>query len=350
MKTAFPRIMEMLDGPSFREAVGEWAKIIEQGGVRALELAVENRTLKQRDLAVFLCVPMQISCAQLDSRVATMEHDICRLLGALGTEAVRGAFRNKLLADGHLEDTRYEIAAAATCIDFLDANTLSLEAPLVGSTRNTDICGLRQGKEHRLEVTVIHDDWPPSESLPNILSGCCHKAHLSRTMESQEWDDIRSPGTRAFGDPPGRPRSREHPPSTKIWHILDQKRKQFSLHERAVNVIVLGKPNTVFDDAVEDSLFGVQYAEKPILPDGTMGELVYLRKHNGPFTPEIYLKVPEDVARFVDPFRIVSAVWLLRLLSYGPISKVFVNPNASCPLSDTDKEEIERLGMIRGER
>ena len=78
-------------------------------------------------------------------------------------QQVRAAYRDKLLVGGikPFTDVRYEIGAAAGASAWLDAGSMQLEAGLDGGEKNSDLAGKRNGVDVRLEVRVVHDDWPP---------------------------------------------------------------------------------------------------------------------------------------------------------------------------------------------
>jgi hypothetical protein len=99
-----------------------------------------------------------------DNVADELERGLVKVVGAVGVPAARAAYRDKLLISDPRQfiDVRYEISAAGGSVDFFDAGTLKLEQGIGAAKRNSDMKGMRRGKPVRMEVRVVHDDWPPS--------------------------------------------------------------------------------------------------------------------------------------------------------------------------------------------
>lgn len=98
-----------------------------------------------------------------DGSAEEMERHLKAVVAAVGLAAARTAFANKLQTanERSILDVRYEIAAAAGAATLMDAGTLKLEAPIGVHAKNSDILGCRNGARTRIEVRVVHNDWPP---------------------------------------------------------------------------------------------------------------------------------------------------------------------------------------------
>ena len=58
----------------------------------------------------------------------------------------------------------------------------------------------------------------------------------------------------------------------------------------------------------------------------------------------------QDAGTCVDPFRIMSAVWLTRWNGGYPLSRVHTNPNAMSLLPQQDEADLAAAGMSRASR
>jgi hypothetical protein len=122
------------------------------------------------------------------------------------------------------------------------------------------------------------------------------------------------------------------PLSTKIHQALDVKRKQCA--PGVVNIIVLGKPMPMSDKAVSDALFSVPGVSLLLIEEAGVrrfGEALMQSDGKAPFVPAD--RCP-DPAQYIEPFRSMSGVLLLRLNGGNGISRLFVNPNADQTIPD----------------
>jgi hypothetical protein len=122
-----------------------------------------------------------------------------------------------------------------------------------------------------------------------------------------------------------------NPLSGTIRKKVAEKRKQ--CEDGVVSLVVLGKPLPMSDNAVEDALFGELGVYVPLVEDSNGirhgGKPITGRSPKAPFVPAD--ECP-DPAQFVDPFRKVSGVWLLRLDGVYGLTRCYRNPNANNPI------------------
>jgi hypothetical protein len=76
------------------------------------------------------------------------------------------------------------------------------------------------------------------------------------------------------------------------------------------------------------------------------GDAMLCRLVSGPFMPADWFGNPEQ---FVEPFRQLSAVWVLRLSAADPLSTLVLNPNAAVPLDEEAARELAVKGRNRAE-
>lgn len=123
----------------------------------------------------------------------------------------------------------------------------------------------------------------------------------------------------------------EIPLSSTIHKKIAVKLKQ--CEDGVVNVVVLGKPLPMGDNAVEDALYGASEVFVPFTEDERglrhFGNAITSRDAKAPF---VLAHVCPDPAQFVDAFRKISAVWLLRLDGGYGVSRCLPNPNANNPI------------------
>ena len=265
-----------------------------------------------------------------------VEDDLSQLLRLLPMEQLRGAYRTKLLSNAQFMDVVYEIAVAAIASRHLDSGTLFLESRLPDSAKNPDVTGVRNGRRFRIETTVLH------ESIPS------DRVQTRSMMDIHEWEDLPAnpPDTVTMEEIMRKdPTHKGTPVSKKLRDILRTKTRQ--CEEGAVNIVVVGIDLPMFDRDLEDSLCGAPYVIVQTDANRTARSQDLARTSSGPFAPPSQSK---DVAQFIDPFRIVSGVWRLRLSASNPASTLRLNPNASTALSNTDVPVLERLGMDRAQR
>jgi hypothetical protein len=424
----YPSVNQLLIGTSFNTDWRNAVEIVNEGSSEEAESAFikacRAKQFKSNELMKCLGTPRLTSMSMGASLADSLDQDLAALIAATSVEQVKGAFAKKLLNDAQFEDVRYEIGIAATSLGYFDVGTISFEQELTGSKKNSDLCGRHLGRRCRIEVRVIHDDWPLrlSENFEDRLNGveipvgysallrnavqfedevnaackairsiyerrndvheggleiedwnvypgdAAHKfvadggpicdiefhpydmklrmveapAGSRSTMDSNEWSEIRQrnpKGVLTTADIKLDPRTHKTTPlSTVIWQRLDDKRKQ--CEPGAVNIIALGIPLPAGARHVEDAVTGAVYASISV----SEGKDRWCRTRSGPFVPS---ETSKDVEALVDPFRIVSAVWAIRLSETAPESRVFRNPNAGRPINCCSAKLLELLGTAR---
>ncbi len=233
-----------------------------------------------------------------------LERGLQFLLPVLGLPRLRTVFGLKLLDRKRDQwiDTIHEVAVASTTLGFCDQGTLELEKPIPGTANSSDTYGLRHGHPFRMYATVIHDNGPPP-STP----GAPVAAYTRNTMDVAETDDLLAQNPRDVATfaqlPLNNPATHTNTPlSIKVWQALQSKRRQ--CEQRCINTIAVGLPRPQIDDRdTQDAVLGVLYADV----ERNTGETVWVRHGTGPFVPAQH---SHDAAGWVDPFRIMSAVWL----------------------------------------
>jgi len=138
----------------------------------------------------------------------------------------------------------------------------------------------------------------------------------------------------------------EIPLSTTIRRTAERKLKQ--CEPGCVNVLVLGQPLAMNDSSVQDAFFGATYLVGHLDRDssdvGTLGDLSLRRRTSKPF-----VRAAESEYRelFVEHFRVMSAVIMVRLDGPDPRFELLSNPNANEPLSDEQWCKLEAIGRAR---
>ena len=156
-----PTLCRVLEGTSLLKDLAQATSILAEGGERRIWDAARGGQLSMNRLMLMLVEEMNAANSGADSNDITLEEDLRTLVDAVGIDEVRSAFRAKLVADAQWIDVNHEIAVAAAAVSILDAGTLRLEAEIKGSGRNSDVTGMYQGAKVRIEVTVLHEEWPP---------------------------------------------------------------------------------------------------------------------------------------------------------------------------------------------
>lgn len=356
-----------------------------------------------------------------DAMTVGLEGDLKKIVSTLGLEKARQAYWRKLLVsdDKTFLDVRYEIAVTAGAMDFLDQGTVTLEASIGGAKKNSDIKGKHNGQTYRMEVRVVHDDWPPrtdpnlSEQMESVdvpvgysvslrfpanqrsadevcrLIKAVYEAsqvkefnydqsttivgfefwydpQLEEFITSDEKcpactirlygkDDIRivlppvhtrsmvDPQERGFFDNPNggvqvfsgdlsdQRTYKDLPLSTRIAQAVQGKARQCEVN--FCNIVVLGTPSLMSDHDVDDAFTGPLAATFVRNSDGSFRNGGLIRKPSGMFVPAEDSECKENL---VDPYRIISAVWHVKLDSFKPCSRVIRNPNATVPLDEKD--------------
>ena len=389
--------------------------------------AYQSKQFAANDLTFWLAIHEFGEWA--DSTADEMESNLATVAAAAagGLADARRAYRDKLLAKDHKQftDVRYEIGAASGAATFFDQGTLQLEEGIGGAKKNSDIKGARGGKPVRMEVRVVHDEWPPGidEGTEEIIRGAdipigysvllaappdaaaaerakgiiealykatnggpgnadtsvvaggvefwfdpaegsfaasgddsmitsisfggldredryvSMPAFLRSTVDPQERDFFKNPkGVTVFSGEMAEMRTyKDQPLSTKIAQAVAGKARQ--CEENVVNVIALGTPSPMVDNDVIDALGGARAAAYVRNPDGSFHNAGYVVKPSGMFVPA---GDSEDAANLVDPYRIISAVWHIRLGASNPQSRLILNPNAAVPLAEEDAVRLAK--------
>ena len=391
---------------------------------RAIVDLHNSRAFKANELIFCLCVDELAGFK--DSIADEIENNLKRIVAAVGLDVVTSAYRDKLLINdpNAFTDVRYEIAIAAAASSYLEDKSLTLESPIENTAVNSDLQGLRKGWVCRMEVRVVHDDWPPSIS-PELLgdmenasipTGYCvslryhvNESTARRVREYVEefyeaWDkqdltegqtlilnttvfsydvdnceimtndtdcpvnsiklsiddDIRivTPPvyTRSMVDPQERDyfenektdtihvfnghdvdqrTYKDLPLSTRIAQAVQSKTRQ--CESGVCNIVVLGTPAVYADNDVRVALLGPIAATYTKGSDGALEDAEIELKPSGMFVPEGY---SESSQNLVDLYRIISAVWHVRLGVSNPQSRVILNPNAYVPLGEEDANAL----------
>jgi hypothetical protein len=341
----FPTICQVADdGKIFQSDIAAVAAVHAANRQdRAFVDAFEESKLTAKDLMRELSFPVAAPRIA-GSEARQLEIDLLRLVPVVGVQRLRAVFRDKLLArkSDQWVDTIHEIAVTATSIDFYDPSTLELEKSIPGTANNSDLYGLRGGTSFRIDATVAHDQWPP----PSDIDVEEVKAYSRSTMARAEMDDLTAmnpPGVVTLADiKTDTATHTEIPLSTKVWQALDKKRRQ--CEPGCVNVIAIGLPRPLIDDhGTEDAVLGSVHA----IVTGATGATELRRHGTGPFVPA---ESSIDAGTWVNPFRVMSGIWMLRWNAGYPLSRVHPNPNAATLLDCADAEALMTLGMNRATR
>jgi len=119
----------------------------------------------------------------------------------------------------------------------------------------------------------------------------------------------------------------QDPLSKKIRDTLQRKLQQ--CEPDTINLVAFGNPSPREERDLRDALYGGPYLSVGFNEETRefSGDPHIRRVPYSPFQPaEIYNEA--DRQNFIDPFRILSGVWHIRLGSYR-LNQLFENPNAS---------------------
>ncbi|MCC9602880.1 hypothetical protein LOC67_20210 [Stieleria sp. JC731] len=180
-KSNFPTLCELLQGSSFDGDI-EAAKELEQNDLRQ---AIDDGLYSLNELMSFLYGAVFTDWWIGEAR--EFEKNLSTVVSELGMDMARSAFKKQLLVESamksgdadknrksardQLEDVRYEVAVTARVCEVLDKGSIELECPIRDMTKaeadwkNSDIFGEFKGQPVRIEVTVLHEEMPPSISL-----------------------------------------------------------------------------------------------------------------------------------------------------------------------------------------
>jgi hypothetical protein len=119
------------------------------------------------------------------------------------------------------------------------------------------------------------------------------------------------------------------PVSKKIRDTLQRKLAQ--CESGVVNLIAFGNPQRKDERSLRDALFGALIPVVQLQQDEHGGWHLSgtrsFRAPRAPFNPDKELRSDDDQETFINPFKILSGVWHIRL-GLRPLSKVIPNPNA----------------------
>ena len=164
--TKYPTLMRLLDGPGFRKDLEKAMSYFNHSD--PVE-SVHEASLRKEFTSGLLVYHLGAALGKDDwfAPVASLiEADLTKISSFVKDfDSIRSAYRDKLLNDAQFDDVRYEIASAAIFCDVLDGGSVSLEEPLLNSKKNPDVTGIWKGQKTRVEVTVVHENWPPAISL-----------------------------------------------------------------------------------------------------------------------------------------------------------------------------------------
>ncbi|MBN9120811.1 MAG: hypothetical protein J0I06_16955 [Planctomycetes bacterium] len=147
LRDRFPNLMGLLDGPRVAAEVELAAPCFREESPFDCITHLKTEGRIGSSLLTYHLLASLGEWGCFDPTVAQLELDLIRLASYLP------------------DPVRYEIAAAAIACDVLEPGSLLLEEPIAGSDANPDVTGRWDGQRARMEVTVVHDDWPPSYSV-----------------------------------------------------------------------------------------------------------------------------------------------------------------------------------------
>jgi len=125
------------------------------------------------------------------------------------------------------------------------------------------------------------------------------------------------------------------PLSKRIRDMIDGKLGQ--LENGTINLVAFGNPLPQNERDLEDALFGAQFISQPFEADDNgnnklLGDGRLLRAPRSPFQCG-EASSEDEVANFIEPFKILSGVWHIRLGSW-PLSEMQLNPNSLVPVPE----------------
>jgi len=191
-------------------------------------------------------------------------------------------------------------------------------------------CGAYHCNKERspFSTIVLHhqSDFSGAETMREVI----HPVSARKSTPDAAIDD--------FPNPPGvvsifEDKFPKVPVSSKIWQMLDRKRAQ--CEDGAINIIAFGNPLPFHDQAVKHSVLGAEVVAVPVGGGGPSEgrRALVMRGRKSPFTSSASLLSEEEAAEFVQPFRDMSAVWLIRLGLHSA-GEFIRNPNAHKAVPD----------------
>ncbi|HEX8521762.1 MAG TPA: hypothetical protein VF669_05855 [Tepidisphaeraceae bacterium] len=162
IRKRFPTICQVADHPRLVADIEAAAKACEETpDSKGLLRLYQHRQFAANELTFWMCLNAFAEIG--DDTADEIERHLAKVVAAVGLPKARSAYRLKLLAKEYKQfmDVRYEIAAAAGAADFFDKGSMDLEPGIGDALKNSDLKGKRNGNVVRMEVRVVHDDWPP---------------------------------------------------------------------------------------------------------------------------------------------------------------------------------------------
>lgn len=168
LKQMFPKLMAVLDGSKVKaDLKAAEAYMAMPNPCRSVHEAKATGKFKSGVLTTHLCAAL-VGDPHSRHEISDIEADLARIATCVkppdAIRTLKQAYRDKLLNDDQFDDVKYEIASAVICCDVFDKQGVSLEECLPDSAKNPDITGALDGQRSRVEVTVVHDNWPPAHS------------------------------------------------------------------------------------------------------------------------------------------------------------------------------------------
>lgn len=180
-KAEFPTICELLSSREFDEGI-EVANSLSQ---TELWQAIDSGAYELNELMGLLYGVVYPDWWKVDA--VELECNLAVVVSEVGVDVARSAFKkqflvesamksadvakNRKVARDQLEDVRYEVAVTAKACQVLDNGSIQLERPIPDRSKperdwkNSDLYGTVNGQPVRIEVTVLHEELPPSISV-----------------------------------------------------------------------------------------------------------------------------------------------------------------------------------------
>ena len=273
--------------------------------------------------------PMRIEVTVLHEKLPAAIHiELDELVRQAEVESgFRVVLRSVLVDVGYAERVR-------ALVELLDENHIA------SGGENVEIDGVRfewkGGAYHCFQDTSPfesvcfygEDEAPGAATIRDIIHSCSERPVTPKHVLE---DRPNPPGVVTTADLPNAPT--QVPVSTKIRQMLQGKLQQ--CEEQVINVVAFGNPLPMHDREVINAVCGAEICVVPFWTDKHgvrhSGKGVLKRDPKSPFVPEQHLANDDDRTEFTEPFKIMSAVWHIRLGTYAT-SKVIPNPNASLPV------------------
>ena len=159
-----PAILSILSPSSIETELSEAVGIILS--TKGDESEEESPVLQEYSQVVRLLIEGPL-CGWWSGVEKELEEGLRVLIGTVGREAVRSAYLKKLLTsdEKNFSEVVHEISIAGRACHFLEPNTIDLEKKLPNSPKDSDVFGVYNGQEVRIEATVFHGKTPQSVDL-----------------------------------------------------------------------------------------------------------------------------------------------------------------------------------------